>query len=232
MLPCYLCCCPLTHLSRRCSTAEHIRNSPRTDYHTLYNFYRSHLGNRDPKQTAEAWQRTYEWRTKNRVWDILSDPADQALWRRLARHLGSSFHGFDKLGRPVYIERSGKMDLDGILDGFTVPEFIRVHVYFMERMARRCKEQSERTGKRVSRFVLVQDMQGLGVRHRKYISMLRHLSALDKANYPGCVGAVYLINCPAVFSWLWSLGKHFILETTRQKIHIFGEAGWKVSVNT
>lgn len=43
------------------------------------------------------------------------------------------FHGVDRYGRPVYIERIGMVDLDTFLRVTTIERFVRHHVYEQEK---------------------------------------------------------------------------------------------------
>jgi hypothetical protein len=57
------------------------------------------------------------------------DPPKIEYFRRM---IPFSFHGFDKQGRPFYVEKSGRIHPDFLLNFFTDEEMLTAHLWSME----------------------------------------------------------------------------------------------------
>ena len=53
--------------------------------------------------------------------------------REVKKSYPHGFHGVDKYGRPIYIERLGMVDLTAVLQITTVDRFLKHHVYEQEK---------------------------------------------------------------------------------------------------
>lgn len=137
----------------------------------------------------------------------------------------------DKLGRAVYIQRAGLVDAESVLRLTDLDKLEDYHIYSNEvHMGDSFARATEATGKPVSSLLTVLDMEGMSMSlisasARSYVA---RTSAIDTAYYPETLGAMYIINTPAIFSTAWSIVKTFLDKGTVAKIHILGgPSSWK-----
>lgn len=50
------------------------------------------------------------------ICSIWAKPFDKDLRRHIVKYFPSSYHGFDKKGQPVYIDRTGSAEIDKVLE--------------------------------------------------------------------------------------------------------------------
>ena len=76
---------------------------------------------------------TLQWRAADNVNQILTEIIPQWKLDRIRLHSRGAQLGFDKLGRPVYLDRPGFLDVEAILkNGVSTDDFLRKHVRDME----------------------------------------------------------------------------------------------------
>ena len=68
--------------------------------------------------------------------------------------------GFDKEGRPIYIEKSGAITPEVILACCTDDELYWAHILGQEFQVRRTEEQTKKLGKVVETFTTIMDLKG------------------------------------------------------------------------
>lgn len=51
-----------------------------------------------------------------RARSIWAKPFDDDLRRHIVKYFPSSYHGFDKKGQPIYIDRTGSAEIDKVLE--------------------------------------------------------------------------------------------------------------------
>jgi hypothetical protein len=106
-------------------------------------------------------------------------------------------------------------------------EIIITHVYSMEKVMRLMEESSRKRKQRVDKLVSCQDLSGLGIGHRKLAHNFTAITVIDATYYAETVHAIWIINCPAVFTSMWEyIIKPFIDPVTLKKTHIHGFKGW------
>lgn len=135
----------------------------------------------------------------------------------------------DRFGRPIYVERTGALDVDTLGTLFPRPDFDaqeRHHIYTYESDLRYLLNISSRAkGECVNNIVSILDLSGLSMslagssRARAFV---KHMAALDSAVYPELLGKMLIINAPSIFSAAWSVIKGFLDEHTVSKIAILG----------
>jgi hypothetical protein len=65
-------------------------------------------------------------------------------------------------------------------------------------------------------------MEDVSVTHRKLLDWLKLQSTIDKTYYAEIMGHMFLVNCPSLFTGLWSVAKSFVAPDALLKIHLYG----------
>lgn len=126
-------------------------------------------------------------------------PMPPGRMEQLATIVACSHHGFDKCGRPLYIEKTGMIPVDGMLSYFTDAEMLHAHIWGNEYSAMRAKQGSVRAGKTVDTFASILDLKGLTSSHKKLLDYAKLMTAVDQDHYPERLGFMCVINCPWYF---------------------------------
>jgi len=164
------------------------------------------------------------WRKANKVDDILND-ASFPSFATIRTVIPYAYHGDDKDGRPIYIEKSGEIATAALADPAIVPpeHLLHSHIYGVELMQRRMYENSLKTGKRVNGITTILDFEGLGFHHRQCLHVLKTLMDFDNQYYPEYLGKLYIINCPWVGPYLYSAVSVFLSDVIKQRLQIISD---------
>ncbi|GAB5357318.1 hypothetical protein AAMO2058_000364300 [Amorphochlora amoebiformis] len=158
------------------------------------------------------------WRKENNIDKVLDkEPEKLAYFNKL---VSCKFHGFDKLGRPVYIERVGKIHYPTLLEFLTVDDLVEIHIWQMEVMAKKCAESGAKLGKDVHKGVNIVDLEGLSMSHRHGLEFIRRCAKIDEQYYPETMGKLYIINAPRLFPFFWGICKAWVHPNTQKKIQV------------
>lgn len=194
---------------------EHI-----TDY-TLYRFL--HHRSYDVAAAKTGFLDYMQWRKTKKLDKILdSKPEKIDIINRLTPY---SYHGFDKDGRPVYIEKTGKIHCAAMADEAIIPadEFIMSHVWGLEHLMTKCHQSSLKLGHRVETFTSLLDMTGLGFHHRSALPLLKQCMDLDAKYYPELIGKLYVIHTPWVAPYLYQAATPFVPAEVRARVHVVND---------
>lgn len=172
-----------------------------------------------------------QWRRETKVADKGRQHTDSVL--SMSRDILVAFypHAYlnvrDAQGRPVYFEKTGSIDVDGLLASTTLEKVIDWHLHTLEAfvvplMARATRERTD--GQVIDSITNVLDCEGLSLgmitgHTREY---LKALTDLDKVYYPELLGKMLIINAPTVFSAIWAIVSPFLDPRTRDKITVCG----------
>mmetsp|Transcript_32089 Transcript_32089/g.102197 ORF Transcript_32089/g.102197 Transcript_32089/m.102197 type:complete len:168 (-) Transcript_32089:160-663(-) len=134
-------------------------------------------------------------------------------------------------GRPVYIEKLGRLDVDAMMKVTTFERMVQHHIHGWEHLNEvGYKAASEKAGRRVFTSMTILDLDGIGMKHfkegaRNYI---KAISAMDQDNYPEHLGQMFIVNAPYVFKGIWSAIKPWLEARTQKKIQIMSTGHGKV----
>jgi hypothetical protein len=161
------------------------------------------------------------WRKREKIDEILSNdnfPSKETI-RTLIPY---AYHGEDREGRPIYIEKTGMIATAALADPSLCPpeHLMHSHIYGVELMMKRMHELSLARGQRVNGICTILDFEGLGFHHRQCLSVLKVLLDFDKQYYPEYLGKLYIINCPWVGPYLYTAVQVFLDEVTKARIQI------------
>lgn len=134
----------------------------------------------------------------------------------------AAYHKWDKRGHPVLIERTGRVNVKKIVQYFkslspvgtvyTQP-CVDYHVHYNEVGARLVRFQDKTfgavNGSRVLGVTVVMDVAGLGFGHmyKPALELLKQVFACDANNYPEGLHALYIVNCPTMITFAFSVVK-------------------------
>ncbi|CAF1199085.1 unnamed protein product [Adineta ricciae] len=161
-----------------------------------------------------------QWRIDNQVDSILDDPSVQQRMNYFRKCIPSAFHGYTKAQRPLYVEQTGRINVDDIMINFTHDELIQCHIYWFEYSCRLAREHSRHLGQHVESIAGIYDLHGMKMDVRKLLNTCKQCLYIDDNYYPERLGQLFVVNPPAVFPALWNLVKHFIDPVTKRKIMI------------
>lgn len=188
---------------------------------TLCRFLRAR--NYDADEAAKMFGEAMASRTANRADNILlrHDP-DELVWQTQSPHL----HGYkDKLGRPLYIERSGTVRVGEMIKQkmVTLEDFKRRHLRHMEIMEFRLDSESQRRGELVQQITVIMDLKNLSFKpDSAAMAAFKDTIKMDQNCYPERLGDLFIINAPWIFSTLWPVIKLWMDKKTRAKFHVLG----------
>jgi hypothetical protein len=132
------------------------------------------------------------------------------------------YHGVDKLGRPIYIERYSKLNADQL---FKISNMDRVSKYWVQGyeylLYHRFPACSSESSQIVQSCVIL-DLSGvkLSMFDSRAREFLKRVSKISSDNYPETLGAMFVVNVPSFFSIVYSVAKPLIPPETKKKIHV------------
>ncbi|KAI9373711.1 CRAL-TRIO domain-containing protein [Aspergillus egyptiacus] len=141
------------------------------------------------------------------------------------------YHKTDKDGRPVYIEKLGRIDLNALGKITSDDRMLKNLVTEYEKLADpRLPACSRKAGKLLETCCTVMDLKGVGITSVPSVyGYLSRASAISQNYYPERLGKMYLINAPWGFSTVFNVVKGFLDPVTVEKIHVLG-SGYKTEL--
>eukprot|EP00455_Lapot_gusevi_P033776 TRINITY_DN3703_c0_g1_i1.p1 TRINITY_DN3703_c0_g1~~TRINITY_DN3703_c0_g1_i1.p1 ORF type:complete len:406 (-),score=61.79 TRINITY_DN3703_c0_g1_i1:143-1360(-) len=188
---------------------------PNVDDYTCLRFLRARKF--DVNRALELYSKQLSIREAYKL-DTLLEQAPQSLLKMYGMLAPHSFHNFDKLGRPCYIQKLGAIQLELLASSVTVEQVLIAHAYDMEFNMQRAREQTERLGRRIETVVNILDCEGLSMKHRDFLKYLKAISKFDEDAYPETLGRTYIINTPWIFPALWKIIKAFLDPVVAAKV--------------
>lgn len=147
------------------------------------------------------------------------DPLED-LWHGVAP---MCHFGYDKLGRPVMIERSGEVRLNKVMSVLGKEDFYYRHLRHMETVERRLAYAARVYGPAVTQVIIIMDLANLSFKpDRHALPLFRQTMNIDTSFYPERLGAFFIINAPWIFRSLWALVRPWLDPRTQAKFHICG----------
>jgi len=190
------------------------------------------------KECAEGaivWlRRCVESRTKLQVDKLLyQGPFTARFAEDYASALKLSFHGVDRQGHPVFIQRLGLGNLEAFKKlwetgqemqeqlGLAMNAVALFHIRAMEYVTQIVmKKESERQGRTVDRMLLIMDLAGVGMAHVNS-PLKAFMSAVSKEStnlFPETLHATLVVNAPWIVAKAgWPIAKSFLHPVTQDK---------------
>jgi len=177
----------------------------------------------DLEKTTEMWKTYINWRKERKVDEVAH--YDFPELNEAKQHYPHAWFRTDKQGRPMFIERPGKVHLEKLNKVMTnerlEEHFIHDYERLMNEIFPAC---SEVKGESVSTTFYIMDLKGVSMKMMcpKIFELLKIASKIGQDYYPEILGTMYIVNTPLFFHGCWSLIKGFLDEKTRKKIHLLG----------
>lgn len=193
----------------------------RYDDNSLLRFLRARKFNL-PK-TLEMFDKYMKWREDFGTNEVLSYQFPEVY--RMKIFYPHGYHKIDKLGRPIYIERLGKMNLQSLFEITTEERMLKYYVREYERLLLDIFPACTRAfGTRIEQTLTILDLSGVSLKlvNNQVFNFIKIASTTAQDYYPEILGRMFIVNAPMLFSMIWNTVKSFVDEKTRQKISICG----------
>ncbi|KAL3901071.1 MAG: hypothetical protein SGCHY_000890 [Lobulomycetales sp.] len=165
------------------------------------------------------WRADYNVESLRDEFELPEYPIVRAFYPRY-------YHRTDKLGRPVYYENLGELNVTQLFAVCTTEKMLRHHVYEYEKLVNyRLPACSKAAGTYIEQSCTILDLKGVSLSSFSSVyNTVKEVSSIAQNYYPEMLGKMFIINSPMLFTAVWSLVKPLLDEVTVSKIEILGSS--------
>ncbi|XP_039141538.1 phosphatidylinositol/phosphatidylcholine transfer protein SFH11-like isoform X1 [Dioscorea cayenensis subsp. rotundata] len=192
------------------------------DYHTLLRFLR--MRGFDIVKAKEALLSMLKWRKEFGV-DAIAKDFKLNEYEKVKKYYPHGFHGVDRNGRPVYIERTGMVELMALLNENSIDDYIKYHISQQEKTLNlRFPACSLAAKKHIASSTTILDVKGVGLNSfsKPARELFTGIQKIDSNYYPDTLNQLFIVNAGSSFVVLWKMLKAFLDARTLSKIHVLG----------
>ncbi|CAL9243760.1 unnamed protein product [Arabidopsis halleri] len=191
------------------------------DYHMLLRFLKTMEFKIE--KTVTAWEDMLKWRKEFGTDRIIQDFNFKEL-DQVTRHYPQGYHGVDKDGRPIYIERLGKAHPGKLMEVTTIERYLKYHVQEFERtLQEKLPACSVAAKRRVTTTTTILDVEGLGMKNftPTAANLLATIAKVDCNYYPETLHRMFIVNAGIGFrNFLWPAAQKLVDPMTIAKIQV------------